>query len=318
MSSIDSLLQYYADRLIVQYVTQPRARATIQIYAKQILIDNLSDQLQQAFGVLTAVGPQLDIIGKYVGIPRNISVPDDSPPYFGFQSSNSETGNLNGLTSSTNAGINAQAIFFQSEFYGRINVALSDDAYRYMIALQIILNHNDGTLASIQQLLWDIFGGAIQLTDNRNMTMTYTFLRKLPAGVPASVLALYLPRPMGVGIDVYTLTATLSPTTSSVIKIHPPWSSLTVESGLITATPTDGTGPYTYQWLLVTYVGTVPINLYASSPLTAATTIKIDYGAYPPPDRTNVSTWKCRVTDSLGHIADTDNVVVTLNIISPP
>ena len=66
-------LSYYGDLLIAQYRTAVRARAQVAITGKQIMVDDLATQLQTAFAVDIAVGAQLDVIGKYVGVARNIA-----------------------------------------------------------------------------------------------------------------------------------------------------------------------------------------------------------------------------------------------------
>ena len=74
MATIQSIAGYYVDRLALQYRTLPKARATVAIAVKQVLADDVSTQLRDAYDVDAAVGDQLDVIGKYVGVPRNIGI----------------------------------------------------------------------------------------------------------------------------------------------------------------------------------------------------------------------------------------------------
>lgn len=64
------IIDYYANLLILQYKGKPNAYATIQAAVTPIIMDQLPDQVQNAFEIGTAVGVQLDILGKYVGVTR--------------------------------------------------------------------------------------------------------------------------------------------------------------------------------------------------------------------------------------------------------
>lgn len=81
--SLESLVSYYQGLICFQYRNKPKARATIGLYAKQVLGDDLASQLLTSFDVNTAVGVQLDTIGKYVGVPRDVAT---APivDFFGF------------------------------------------------------------------------------------------------------------------------------------------------------------------------------------------------------------------------------------------
>ena len=68
----DEQLQYYSDLLIIQYKGQPKAQATVQAVARQALCDNIAITIRDSFGVDTAIGVQLDVIGKYAGVTRNV------------------------------------------------------------------------------------------------------------------------------------------------------------------------------------------------------------------------------------------------------
>lgn len=66
----NEIIDYYANLLILQYAKAPRAYATIQALVKPVIMDQLPVAVQNAFGVDTAVGKQLDVIGKYMGVTR--------------------------------------------------------------------------------------------------------------------------------------------------------------------------------------------------------------------------------------------------------
>ena len=66
-----ALSQYYANLLILQYRAKPKAYATSQYLALQAIVNQIPLDVQAAFGLDSAVGVQLDTIGKYVGVKRS-------------------------------------------------------------------------------------------------------------------------------------------------------------------------------------------------------------------------------------------------------
>lgn len=71
MASTASLIAYYSDLLILQYRGKTKAPATIAALVKGVIMDQLPVQVQDAFGIDTAVGVQLDVLGKYAGVSRS-------------------------------------------------------------------------------------------------------------------------------------------------------------------------------------------------------------------------------------------------------
>lgn len=70
MADISNLVQYYADLLIIQYNGKPKATATIKTMVGVILQNGILIEVLDAFNPETAVGKQLDILGKWVGTDR--------------------------------------------------------------------------------------------------------------------------------------------------------------------------------------------------------------------------------------------------------
>lgn len=66
----EELAEYYAKLLILQYVGKPKAFATIKQTALPFIMDQLPTQVQDAFNINTAIGVQLDVLGKYAGVTR--------------------------------------------------------------------------------------------------------------------------------------------------------------------------------------------------------------------------------------------------------
>lgn len=67
----DELIAYYANLLVIQYIGQPKAYATIEALVSMVIMDQLPLEVQAAFNMDgTAVGVQLDVLGKYAGVVR--------------------------------------------------------------------------------------------------------------------------------------------------------------------------------------------------------------------------------------------------------
>lgn len=71
MATTEELAEYYAGLLILQYAQKPKAAATIQATVTPVIMDQLPQAINDAFNIETAVGVQLDTIGKYIGANRN-------------------------------------------------------------------------------------------------------------------------------------------------------------------------------------------------------------------------------------------------------
>lgn len=70
MATTEELANYYRDLLILQWKGKTKARDTIVALATLVLVDQLPQQVQDAFNLDTAEGVQLDVIGKIVGATR--------------------------------------------------------------------------------------------------------------------------------------------------------------------------------------------------------------------------------------------------------
>lgn len=66
----DQIAEYYAKLLILQYREKEKAFETVKFLASLAIIDQLPLDVQSAFAIGSAIGVQLDVIGKYVGVTR--------------------------------------------------------------------------------------------------------------------------------------------------------------------------------------------------------------------------------------------------------
>ena len=107
-----------------------KAYQHIQTLVTPIIMDQLPFAVMNGFQLGTAVGKQLDTLGKYVGVTRNGFGPGGA-------------------------------------------ITLDDTDFTTFIQLAIIDNSNNGTLASIQELLHTYFNNEIFVFDNQDMQVSY-------------------------------------------------------------------------------------------------------------------------------------------------
>lgn len=67
----EQLAEYYSNLLVIQYNNKPNFIALVQSFVTPVLKDQVTLAVQNAFNINSAVGVQLDVLGKYVGVTRN-------------------------------------------------------------------------------------------------------------------------------------------------------------------------------------------------------------------------------------------------------
>jgi hypothetical protein len=125
-------------RYMQTLATLLRPLADMQVMLRKLLDDTDLDY---------AVGVQLDIIGQWVGRDRYVQVPI-SGVFFSFDDATPRTG------------------FDQGIWLGEYDptdavTALDDETYRTLLKLQVIANHWDGTLVTIQAAMDAVFPGLV-------------------------------------------------------------------------------------------------------------------------------------------------------------
>lgn len=153
---------YYADLLILQYKTQPKARATISALTSQVIADGILLDVINGFNLLTAVGKQLDILGKYIGLSRNVKKEIGSPA----------------------------------------TVILTDDQYRLLLQLKLICNTSYSATSQIRRALFQLFPNDIRVFDDRTMEMEYQLSERFDGLEQVIIAEELLPFPMGLGFNV--------------------------------------------------------------------------------------------------------------------
>lgn len=207
----EELDEYYSNTLIIQYNGKKRAKATIKLLSRLILDEMLLLQIRDAFDWKTAVGAQLDIIGKWVGVSRtyngnlffnqpifsypksNDLVPDDLTTPFQHGYSEFSTFDTDVAT-----GDIAELTY---KNVGYVEQKLSDDDYRTVIGLKIIKNSINHTQKNIDDAIWDYFNGQVYTTWGPHK-ITYNYLPDLETVMEVCFYKNVLPAPTGVAIEL--------------------------------------------------------------------------------------------------------------------
>lgn len=183
--------------VISQYANSPVITSLIgSFFSAEDLTQEFDAFYDDIWNVLTAQGYGLDVWGRIVGVGRTFRQLNPTLN-FGFQEAttvNATPFNVAPFYSGPQAGPPQEGSF-----------SLTDTQFRLLILAKAAFNISDGSIPSINQLLLSLFPGRgnVYVTDNGNMTMTYTF--KFP--ISSNELAMLvqsgvLPKPSGVAATI--------------------------------------------------------------------------------------------------------------------
>lgn len=186
----------YSALITAQHKGKPKFTALVEAVAGCFAdIGNALRSIPPAFDLDSAVGDQLDAVGLWVGVSRNVLIP--FAVYFSF-----DTVNLG---------------FDQGSIKGPFDPAegltrLDDETYRTLIRAKIGANTWDGSLPSWNAIMNQVFAGSGSLVfavDNQDMSMNVYVAGNRPSAVLTSLLKNgYLPiKPAGVRINGYTASS---------------------------------------------------------------------------------------------------------------
>lgn len=177
------------DRIYAQYRTKPKAVAWYAI--TRSLANQLSDVAQAVrvmYEIDTAVGEQLDILGRIVVIPRNFIQPVAIIPTQ-FAAAGNDPGEF-GDDTDMFSGLSSDS-----------DTKMSDELYRLVIKSKIIKNNSDATTESILYGMNFLLPNAevLRITDGENMSFTVEFYGNItPLERYALLNAQLVPKPQGV------------------------------------------------------------------------------------------------------------------------
>lgn len=167
--TIQELKDYYSNTLIIQYNGKPKAKATIEMLVDLVFDNAILNQIQDAFDWKTAVGKQLDIIGKWVGVSRSYNF----NPLLGTKLSYPQYERIypTDITDAQQHGYSDYATFADDDGgqltykdLQSVDNALNDDTYRVVIGLKIIYNSINHVAGEIDNAIWNYFDSKVYTT----------------------------------------------------------------------------------------------------------------------------------------------------------
>lgn len=190
LPDVEAIKTYYADLLILQYRSKPKARETVKMGAQIYLGDTVLLQLQDILDIDKAVGAQLDIIGKILDVPRIIQGINPEVRYFSFEKTNAKGFSTKNKLSDgiwKNASNSLWSIY-----------SLPDNSYRLLLKFKAIKNRLRASMGEIDNLLYEIFGNNIYMVNNTDLSITYYISDNILVPAQAAIALGYLGAPVGV------------------------------------------------------------------------------------------------------------------------
>lgn len=195
-------IQDYLNLLTSEYSKQPKLNATVSFMtAVPVRVQQLLDQMTgPLFDLATPpVGDQLDILGQWAGISRNVTIP------------------LTGLFftwDGTDSSVGWDFGTWQPAGDPTTITSLPDDAYLTLILAKIAANNWDGTTTGAYKIWAEVFPQyRILIQDNCNMTFDFAVIGGIIDSLTiALITGGYIQlRPEGVRIDKYFVSVDTNP-----------------------------------------------------------------------------------------------------------
>jgi hypothetical protein len=197
-----ALTDYYVKTLIMEYLDKPKAKATIQVLIDALMIFDLIVDVRDGYNVDDAVGVQLDVLGKYAGIGRNITGFSTSISYFGFLVYG-ETPPKTGIVSYLTYGATSPTSRYRRYIDTNSTIySMADAQYRVMVQMGFFKNHSNASLESIDFMMGVIFGTRWELIDNGDMVLRYIFQESDQLTIAIAEFVGLIPKPTGVGLEI--------------------------------------------------------------------------------------------------------------------
>lgn len=200
-TEINDLVNYYANLLIIQYHSKDKAIATIEAITRETIANAVIFDVRDGYNIETAIGLQLDILGKYIGVNRFYSgtVLNGFFSFISYDLFNAPLADYIGLADYADFEIKVGNL---ATYDSVINSTfeLSDTDYRMLLKLKIILNNCNFSHGEINQLIFDFFGTSLIARSDGNMQMDYFFTPANFAIINVARDKELLPKPMGVGV----------------------------------------------------------------------------------------------------------------------
>lgn len=213
-------IEQYLDLLLFQYRQQTNAEAEIDLMASQgeKLYDLLSSYREE-YDIDTAVGAQLDVLGRILQFPRQVPHVLDKIR-FGFDNNDNSRGFADRFDP------NRESAPFSDRFERKYtDLQLDDETYRRFLKVKVAKNTGSATIVdderiSLQDAVEIAFGmGNAYVQDNKDMSLTIYIAPEVEEQRALTIKrAGLLPRPQGVG---YSFIIQANPAATFGFDVNP-------------------------------------------------------------------------------------------------
>lgn len=187
----------YTGKITSRHSDKPKFMQMVEVVA-QCYLDaaQVAASLPVVFDLDKAVNAQLDNVGEWVGISRNVDTPLTNV-YFAFDT----------------AGLGFDLGAWKGPFDPDTGItSLDDETYRTLIRAKIGANRWDGTLGQSKAILDLVFSGDtfVFIQDNQDMTITIGVTGAHPSALELALLTGgHIPiKPQSVGVNYYIVPTT--------------------------------------------------------------------------------------------------------------
>jgi hypothetical protein len=170
-------------------------KANTKFYAR---LQQVLASIPGKFDLDTAVGDQLDKVGEWVGVKRNVPIPITGV-YFEWDT----------------ADVGWEFGTWKADFDPVLGPSLlPDDSYRQFIKAKIAANKWNGSIPDAYEIYDSLFPeGGIVIQDNQDMTMVIGFFGTPPSAILKALLVcrFIALKPEGVRISYYAIVSNFAP-----------------------------------------------------------------------------------------------------------
>lgn len=190
----------YLGLITSEHQGKPNFTAMIQAMAgATVTIQDVIASMIGVFDLDLAVGAQLDVIGQWAGISRNVNIPIGNV-YFSWDGTNAGLGWDNGTWQPFNTPSSV--------------TVLPDDTYRTLIRAKIAANAWDGTTEGAYAIWTAVFPDLnILIQDNEDMSYDLIIVGAVPDALTQALITQgYIPlKPEGIRVNNYYIPVVTGP-----------------------------------------------------------------------------------------------------------
>lgn len=198
---INEMVKYYQNLLIMQYHERLNAKKDIEIKSKNATGDFLLLDMWKYFDVDTAEGAQLDLIGKIVGVERKVDGFDFNIKMYSYNDTELLMFGAEDRGMSDVDHIN-EIIWRDIDTASRSIYAMTDDQYRQLIKMKILINNSSSTCKEFDDTFYRIFGTSVICINNHDLSITFNVKLDAQLVFRIAVFLGILPIPLAVSYDI--------------------------------------------------------------------------------------------------------------------